>query len=188
MIDVALLYIRDVLDQYLVNRLGVAERSVILHGLSSADSGQLDTARNKVAITLIGLEHESNKQFYGGMRSEGHQVAGVNPSIYFNLGILISVNFDSYAEALKQLTCVIGFFQATPSMDRVSYPAMPDGLVALKFEIENSPPEKMHNVWTALGVSYLPSIIYKVRHVVVQSGQVTGKSAVVQGAPGVVVS
>lgn len=188
MIDVALLYIRDVIDQYLVTRLGVAGKSVILHSLSSAESVQLDTARNKVVITLIGLESEINKQFYGGVRSEVSQVAHVNPPVYFNLGILISVNFDDYAEALKQLTCVIEFFQATPSLDRVNHPAMPAGLTALKFEIENSPSEKMHNVWTALGVNYLPSIVYKVRHVVVQSEQVTGKSAFVQEVPGVVVS
>ena len=58
---------------------------------------------------------------------------------------------------------------------------MPEGISALKFEIENTPSSKTHNLWTALGAKYLPSIVYKVRHVKVDAGQIKGASAEVAG-------
>ncbi|KTB65392.1 DUF4255 domain-containing protein [Pseudomonas syringae] len=180
MIHVALMYIQQVLDQSLGVRLGLDSGCVILDGLSSTESSSGDRNRNKIVLTLVGLEHESNQQYYGGQRREGQHVHQFNPPAYFNLGVLISANFDDYAEALKQLTMVIAFFQANPSLDRINQPAMPEGLTTLTFEIENSPSDKMHNLWTALAVNYLPSILYKVRHVAVQAEQVVASSTVVK--------
>lgn len=186
MIDVALAYTRSTLDQYLARRLGLDSGKVILNSLSNSDSHLVEVNRNKVVITLINMEYETNKQFYGGQRRDGDSVSHINPSIHFNLDILISANFDDYAEALKHLTLVIAFFQENLTLDRVNHPSLPDGLIALKIEIENSSSAQTHNLWTALGVSYLPSIVYKIRHVAVQSGEIKGVSSVIQGISGAV--
>lgn len=179
MIDVALLYIQQVLNRHIVMAVGSHADVVTLSGLSNSDSVQGEN-RNKVIITLVNLEHESNKQFYGGQRRDGDEFSQVNPAVYFNLDILISANFDDYSEALKLLTLVVGFFQENLVLERASHPLMPGGLESLKIEIENSPSAKTHNLWTALGVNYLPSMIYKLRHVGVQSGQVKGSSAAIK--------
>lgn len=69
-------------------------------------------------------------------------------------------------------TCAIG------AADGVSYTwqAQSEGWAgsSLKFEIENSAYEQTQNLWTAMGVSYQPSIIYKIRHVGVHSAQIKG--------------
>ncbi len=179
MIDISLIYVRQMLDQYLVSALGAERSVVVLDQLSATGSGESEKRRNKIVITLVNLEYETNRQFQGGQRQDGGRISEVNPAIYFNLDILVSANFDDYEESLKFLTACIGFFQENLALNRATNPAMPAGINTLKFEIENSGSEKTRNIWTALGVPYLPSMIYKIRHIAVQSGQVKGSSAMI---------
>lgn len=186
MIDVSLAFVRRVLDQYLVTSFGQESGIVILNNLISSDGQIPEKNKNKIVITLVNLEYETNKQFYGGKKREGEQYSLVNPAVYFNLDILISASFDEYSESLKVLTAIIGFFQENQSFNRANSPMLPDGISMLKFEIENSSSTKMQNLWTSLGAKYLPSIVYKIRHVAVQGGQIKGSAAVIQNAAGAV--
>jgi hypothetical protein len=184
MIDVALVFVRQVLDQYLVASFGQENGIVVLNNLINSDGQIPEKNKNKIVITLVNLEYETNKQFYGGQRRDEDQFSQVNPVLYFNLDILISASFDEYSESLKLLTAIIGFFQENLAFSRANNPTLPEGISLLKFEIENSSSVKMQNLWTALGAKYLPSIIYKIRHVAVQGGQIKGSSAVIQDVSG----
>lgn len=184
MIDVSLAFVRQVLDQYLVASFGQENGIVILNNLINPDGQIPEKNRNKIVITLVNLEYETNKQFYGGQKNEGAQYSLVNPAVYFNLDILISASFDEYGESLKVLTAIIGFFQENPSFSRASNPMLPTGISMLKFEIENSSSAKMQNLWTSLGAKYMPSIVYKIRHVAVHGGQIKGSAAAIQGVSG----
>lgn len=184
MIDVSLAFVRQVLDQYLVASFGQEGGMVILNSLINSDGHVPEKNKNKIVITLVNLEYETNKQFYGGERREGDQYSQVNPAVFFNLDILISASFDEYGESLKVLTAVIGFFQENLSFSRANSPMLPAGISMLKFEIENSSSAKMQNLWTSLGAKYLPSIVYKIRHVAVQGGQIKGSSTVIQDVSG----
>lgn len=181
MIDVCLEYVRKILDQSLMAAFGLEASVVVLNNVVDVNGGSPQKNQNKLVVTLVNLEYETNKQYYGGQqRSDGVQISRVNPAVCFNLDILISANFDEYGEALKFLTAAIGFFQEHLSFTRTNNPLLPEGVSMLQFEIENSPSHKAHNLWTALGAKYLPSIIYKIRHVSVESDQIKGSSAVVQ--------
>jgi len=184
MIDAALIYIEQTLDRYLINHLGLDHSTVILNNLVDGLGNPPSKNQNKIVITLINLEHETSKQFYGGQRRDNGNVDNVNPDVYFNLDILIAANFDAYDEALKFLTATIYFFQANNSFNRKNSPKLPEGIVALNFEIENSPYAKTHNLWSALGAKYQPSIIYKIRHVCVQAEQIKGTVSEIQGVDG----
>jgi len=180
MIDVSLEYVRRQLDQYLGNRYGMEANFVVLNNIVLPDGSVPQKNNNKVVITLVTLEYETSKQFYGEQTASPNTVTQVNPSLWFNLDILISANFDEYSEALKFLTATIGFFQSNAVMTRANSPGLPRGLPALKFEIENSSSNKMENIWTALGAKYLPSIIYKIRQVCVQADQIKAEIPLVQ--------
>lgn len=180
MIDVSLEYIRKELDQSLMTNFGLESSVVVLNNLSDMNGNSPQKNQNKLVVTLVNLEYEINKQFYGGQRHNVSQVSRINPSVCFNLDILVSANFDEYSEALKFLTATIGFFQENISFTRANHPALPKGISNLNFEIENSPSGKTHNLWTSLGAKYLPSITYKIRHVSVLSEQVKGAFAVIQ--------
>lgn len=180
MIDVSLAFVRQVLDQYMVTSFAQEPGTVVLNNLTSPDGGMPPKNQNKLVLTLVNLEYETNRQYYGGLRPGQEVLARVNPALLFNLDVLVSANFDDYGEALKLLTATIAFFQEHLALTRDSYPLMPVGLNMLKFEIENSPSTKTHNLWTALGAKYLPSIIYKIRHVAIQSDQIKSLSSPVQ--------
>lgn len=185
MIDVSLRFVRQVLDQYLVNSLEQAPGTVVLNSIVDASGATPAANQNKMVITLVNLEYETNKQYYGGQRPDAGQFSRLNPSVLFNIDILLSASFDSYTEALKLLTASIGFFQENYNFTRDNSPTLPAGVQALKFEIENSPSLKTHNLWTAMGAKYLPSIIYKIRHVAVDASQIKGVGSAIQQIDGV---
>lgn len=157
--------------------LGAETGTVVLNNLVDANGNTPQKNQNKLVVTLINLENETNRQFYGGDRRDVGQISRINPEVLFNLDILFSSCFDEYTESLKFLTATIGFFQENSSFTRANNPALPEGISTLKFEIENTPSGKTHNLWTALGAKYLPSIVYKMRHISVASGQIKGASS-----------
>ena len=186
MINISLEYVRKVLDQYLKTKLGLEDSIVVLNNLTDANGGTPQKNQNKLVLTLVNLEYETNKQFYGGDRWESGQVSKYNPPVLFNLDVLISSNFDDYGESLKFLTATIGFFQENMSFSRASNPSLPNGISALQFEIENTPSNKTHNLWTALGAKYIPSITYKIRHVRIESENIkTSSTPVINRSVGV---
>lgn len=174
MIDSALIFINRTLNEYLKNTFHIDEDMSVLNSLVDQDGSVPQKNRNKIVLTLINLEHETTKQFYGGVSSSQSRSSQFQPSVHFNLDLLISANFDSYDEALKFLTAIITFLQASNAFTRQNMPDLPEKISALKFEIENSPYTTTHNLWSALGAKYQPSIIYKIRHVTVQADQIQG--------------
>lgn len=186
MIDSALEFVAKVLNQSLVTRFGLEGNIVVLNNLVDVNGASPRKNQNQLVMTLINLEYETNKQFYGGQRwqdgssGQSGQFNQLNPAVFFNLDVLFAANFDNYNEALKFLTAAIGFFQENTLLNRTNTPALPVGLSVLKFEIENTPSMKTHNLWTALGAKYLPSIVYKIRHVSVDAAQIKGAMAAVQ--------
>lgn len=179
MIDVSLEYMRRALDQYLMVNMGLENSVVVLNNLVDANGSSPQNNQNKIVATLVNLEYETNKQYYGGSRQDVNQISRINPPVLFNMDVLFSANFDEYREALKFLTATIAYFQGTPSLTRAGNPTLPSGIEALKFEIENTHSTQAHNLWTSLGAKYLPSIVYKIRHVSVDSAQIKGASSAV---------
>lgn len=172
MIDVAMEFLSVQLNNYLGRRYGESASFVVLDNLVEPDGSSPVKNKNKLVLTLINLEQETAKQFYGATRRNAGRHESLNPPLHFNLDILLSANFDSYSEALRLLTDSIRFFQANILFNRVNCPLLPIGIHSLQIEVENSPYTKTHNLWSALGAKYIPSIIYKVRHVTVDADQV----------------
>lgn len=182
MIDLALNFVKQVLNQQLRNQFGLDADAVIMNHLVETNGNAPLANQNKMVLTLINLESETNKQFYGGNRSaQGGIVQQLQPAARFNLDILLTASFDVYNEALKFLSATISFFQTTPTLTKQAFPAMPESLVQLQFEVENSPYLQTHNLWSALGAKYQPSVIFKIRHVSIQANETSGEVAAIQG-------
>lgn len=183
MIDSALIFIKNIFNQHLINSFQLDNDAVILNNLTDPDGNVAKENQNKIVLTLINLQHETAKQYYGGQKRVSDAFNGyVQPDVHFNLDLLITAHFDNYDEALKFLTAIISYIHANCSLNRKNHPTLPEGITALNFEIENSPYEKTHNLWSALGIKYQPSIIYKIRHVTVSSDQIQSISSTVQEA------
>lgn len=173
MINKALQFTGEILNQFLKNKFRLDENKVLLNNLVDTTGGVPATNQNKVIISLINIEKETAKPFYNRtIRTDEGSFADVQPSERYNLDILISCHFDNYSETLKFLTAAITFFQAHPFLDVHSAPSIPGGLVKLEYEIEKINYQQMQGLWTAMGARYQPSVIYKMRLVTIQSKDV----------------
>ena len=175
MINTALQFTQDVLNQFLRNRYGLDENKVLLNVLIEGNGSVPEKNQNKVVMSLINVEKETLKPFYGGnQKLAGGGYADTNPSERFSLDILMSSNFDDYNEALKFLEAVILFFQVNVVLDANSYSDFPPGLVKLLYSIERLTYHQMQSLWTSMGAKYQPSVVYKLRLITIQGGEATG--------------
>jgi len=175
MINKALQFTGDVLNQFLKNRFSLDENKVLLNNLVEANGSAPAENQNKVVISLINIEKETAQPFYvRNKKMEGGDFAVTNPGERYNLDILISSNFDDYSETLKFLNAVISFFQAHSTLDNHSFPSAPTGLIKLEFEIEKISYHQMQSLWTAMAAKYHPSVIYKMRLVTIQADEAKG--------------
>lgn len=180
MINNALQFTSNSLDQFLKNSFALDENKVILNNLIDSDGSIPTINQNKVVLSLINIERETVKAF----NVRNHQLsngsyANINPVERFNLDILVSANFDDYSETLKFLNAVILFFQINTSLSVHTSAAIPKGLNKLEFEMEKLTYQQMQSLWTAMGAKYQPSIIYKMRLLTIQAFEENGFSATV---------
>jgi hypothetical protein len=175
MINKALQFTNDVLDQFLKNRFGLDDSKSLLNTLIEASGSLPQSNQNKVVISLINIEKETTKPYYVRHQKTGNgNFSEISPAERYNLDILISSNFDDYNETLKFLNAVILFFQVNPVLDATSFSTIPPGLAKLDFEIEKITYHQMQSLWTAMGAKYQPSVIYKMRLVTIQGDETTG--------------
>jgi len=175
MIGNALQFTASVLDQFIKNKFGLDESKVMLNCLIETNGSIPQRNQNKVVLSLINVEKETNQPFYAPMQPAGSKVfADMNPYQRFNLDVLISLNFDNYDETLKFLDVVLLFFQAHPGLNATSFPLMPSGLGKLEFDVEKITYREMQNLWTAMGAKYQPSVIYKMRLITIQANEAAG--------------
>ena len=94
---------------------------------------------------------------------------GKNPPMMFNLYIMLAAVYDSkrYAESLAVLTETLQFIQSMPmfTFDGKSY----------SVEIETTSTKDLHSIWTTMGGQYYPSVICRVRGLVVDSNTVISR-------------
>jgi len=175
MINKALQFTSDVLDQFLRNRFGLDESKVILNNLIESNGAVPEVNQNKIVISLINVEKETLKPFYQrNQRLTGGSYSELSPAERFNLDLLISSNFENYNETLRFLNSVLVFFQVNHTLDASVSSSIPAGLNKLEFEIERITYHQMQSLWTAMGAKYQPSVIYKMRLITIQGDQPDG--------------
>ena len=170
MLNQALVFVNKTLDRYLINYFGLDQSITLLNNLIEQSGSVAKENQNKLVVSLVNLEYESAKQFYGGIQqSSASRIEKVNPPIRFNVDLMFSANFDDYEEALKFLTATLTFFQANNCLNHENFPEIPQGLEALRFDVESLSYRETHELWSAMGARYRPSILYKMRHITVQA-------------------
>ena len=172
MIDKSLFFLKNTINQHLINQYGLDEDILVLNHLVDSDGSVPHKNQNKIVLTLINLEHESNTQFNSSERTLlSSSIVNIEPEVRFNIDLLFTANFDDYQESLKFLSSTIAFFQAHSSMDQTEYPNIPVGLESLRFNIVNSSYSETHNLWSAMGAKYQPSIIYRAKSIAIKKEQ-----------------
>ncbi|UTW62270.1 DUF4255 domain-containing protein [bacterium SCSIO 12741] len=187
MIYDALNILRNELNQHIRLRLSTPSDRVMLSGVSSPE-GQLPVEFNdKILLSLVNLEHETNRRVNANFVSGGAAMSGRQfPSIQLNLYVMCSAYFnpDNYDESLKFISEAISFFQGKPVFTSENTPDMPESINKITLEVVNLNMQDMSHFWGVVGARYLPSVIYKVRMLNFQDGKIVESLPNVQGTQG----
>jgi hypothetical protein len=172
MIDTAIIHIADQLNHYLKRVFDLNEDVVAISNILEQDGTIAPNIENKLVLFLINVEKDTTpfRSPKGKTPGLDHAVTSY-PPIYLNLYLMVAGHFNgnNYPEALKFLSNTVSFFQRNPVLDHSSTPGMDRRIEKLVLEIENLNIKDLSTLWSAITGKYLPSIIYKVRMVTIDS-------------------
>ena len=150
--------------------LGPSDVAVVLFNISHIGDGAQGGGSGPAAnafLSLVNIEEDRIvKQQENFVRNE-NGVKYKSPKIYLNLYILFSVNDSTYNEALKKLSFIIQFFQFKNVFDPVNNPGLDERIEKLIVDMCSLSFEQLNHLWGTQGGKYMPSVLYKVRQVMI---------------------
>lgn len=179
MLDQTLKFLTDEVNQFLVLQPGliVGDMSLVMAAASrifDTDPGNVETPlTNKAIVSLVNLEEDRLGRQQEAVTKTLNGVVYANPPVKLNLYVLFVMNQKSHEQALRWLSCIIRFFQHQPVFTPQSHPALNPAITQLNVEMVSLSFEQTNQLWSTLGGKYLPSVLYKIRQVVIDEGATT---------------
>ncbi len=166
---------------------------VILDNVAMLESGS-DSASDlegKVIITLLNIEEESVLKNTSAVKVVNNKSEYRNPPVNINLYFLVSAYCDSYDNSLISISKTIEFFQGKKifTSSNTIYNRSNASLNVLdyfKFVIELYTPgfEEWNYIWGTLGGRQLPSVMYKVQLIQIESSKKLAGSELIKEVSG----
>lgn len=177
MIDAALGHIAGQLNQALQRRFRIAEDLVVLSNILEQDGSMATHIADKLVMSLVNIEKET-VTMRRAQHAGAEKAAVTSPPVCLNLSVMFAANFSgaNYAEALKFISSTIAFFQARSTIDRQNTPELDPRIEKLTLEIQNLGITELNNLWGILSGKYQPSILYKVRMLTLDAGEISGET------------
>jgi hypothetical protein len=168
MIDLVFKFLRDELNTYFLTQTGTNTVEITVSQLVD-EMGKYAFDQEQIAAVLLNIEEERifKSQQLEHTYTNGQHVV-LEPELKLNLYIMFAAYFKQYEESLKFLSYILTFFQSHRSFTADRYPALDPRILKLNLELESPTYEHLNQIWTFLGAKHLPSVIYKVRLVVLQ--------------------
>lgn len=172
MIDKALTLLNGQLNAFLNARMGVSGTDRVAIG-PVPDANKDASPVNPLTLSLVRVEEERVVKTQTATRKRDGQVEDIQPDIKLNLFVLLACHGTSYADALKFLSTAVTFFQTRPVFDQANSPGLDPAIDRLLVEMYSQSFEEQNQLWGALSVRYLPSVLYRVRMLIIQEGAPT---------------
>lgn len=174
MIDLALTFLRDELASYILARTNSTNVDVKLSRLVN-EAGKYAFGEETIALSVINLEEDRTfKSQLPEYKYQDGQHLKLEPELKFNLHLMVAANFNIYTQAWKAISLVLTFFQAHSTFQSTEYPALPPSIEKLTLELETLSYEQLNQVWAYIGGKHLPSVIYRVKMIIVQDDALSG--------------
>lgn len=175
MIDTSITVIADRLNQYLKNTFDLAEDVVVVSNILEQDGSLAAHIDNKVVVFLVNIEKDSSVGYQSNARTAGaiRSPSGY-PPLRLNLYLMIAASFGgkNYPESLKFISQAISFFQRSPVFDHQTAPELDKRVTKLVLDIENISFRDLSSLWGVLSGKYLPSVLYKMRMLTFDAGDI----------------
>lgn len=171
MLDIALQFLRDELNSYILARSGAAAVEVKLTRVADAAGGYA-FSEETIGISLINIEEERTVREQRPTHAiiDGQHVM-LEPEIKLNLHVLFAANFKQYDQALKFIAHVITFFQVHPVFAGSRDAALDPRIEKMMVDLQSLNYEQFNQIWASIGAKQLPCVVYKVRMVVLQDAE-----------------
>lgn len=168
MLDIALQFLKDELNSYIIARTGSTSIEVKLTKVVD-EAGKYAFLEQEVGVSLINIEEERTvKEHLPRYSTVNDQRIVQEPELRLNLHVLFAANFTQYDQALKCLSYIMTYFQSHPVFTPARYPALDSRIDKLIVELQSLNYEQLNQIWGSIGAKQLPGIIYKVRMVILQ--------------------
>ena len=173
MLDIALKFLSDELNTYFVTRTGSATGSnaVTVNPSKVVDeAGKYAFAQDSLAATLINLEEERTVKSHlpEHVYVNGQHVVKA-PELKLNLYVMFAANFRQYDQALKYLAFLLTYFQVHSTFVPAEFAGLDSRIERLTLELQSPTLEQLNQIWAFLGGKHLPSVIYKLRMVILEA-------------------
>jgi len=173
MLDVAITFLKDELNSYLLARTGSDTVKAALSKVVD-EAGKYAFDNDSIGCSIINIEEERLlKSHLPDYRTVNGQHVVLEPELRLNLHVLFAANFTHYDQALKYISYVLTFFQAHPLFGVDQYPALAPDIGKLTVELMSLNYEQLNQVWAFIGGKQLPSVVYRVRMVTLQDAAQT---------------
>jgi hypothetical protein len=173
-IDATLSFLADEVNAHLLKRTGTDLGAVSVGALCD-DRGLWTQAVDTTRLTLFQIDEErtTREQLPERTLVGGREVV-LPPRLKLNLVLLFAGRFQQYDQALRTLSLILTLFQARPLFTQANSPALPDGVERIAMDLLSYGPEQMNQMWACLGAKHLPSVVYRLRMVVLQDVEPIG--------------
>ncbi|VFQ45369.1 DUF4255 domain-containing protein [Desulfoluna butyratoxydans] len=172
MLHHAMQHITASLNRYLRGRFDLPQDVAVMSGILDQDGAVETQIHNKLVVSLVNLEKE---QVPAAFIRESSRETGLTsigfPPIHLNAYLLVSAYFpgSNYAEALKFISYAALFFQGNPVFTRENSPDLEGDIEKIVMDIENLNLRDLSSLWSVVSGRYLPSIVYKMRIITLDS-------------------
>lgn len=185
MIHQAVEHITRYLNLYLKSLFDLPEDVAVVAGLVEQDGSVEAHVANKLVVSVVNIEKEALPSTFSRSTSSDHAITTIGfPPVHLNVHLLISANYPgkNYTEALKFISYAALFFQGNPIFTHENTPDMSDDLSKITMEIENLNMRDLSSLWSVISGKYLPSILYKMRMITLDSREIKAQVRTMTGA------
>ena len=168
MLTSTLTLLRDEIKEFLTPIFTKSSFEVKVRKLVGSDG---KTAPNKeqheVALTLMNIQEERN--MHRSRTSDPGQPYCLNLMLLFSIHERAgdTLSEEAHLEAMMLLDGVLQFFQQNSHFTTHSHPNLPEGIQHLQFMLASEDLRENSYIWTMTGAKHTPSVLYRVRSVMV---------------------
>lgn len=177
MLDQALLFIKEELNNHLRAQWDADDaRQGPVVFLSGEQMEPVSFPLGQVTLLMINLEAETAARppdlYRRSVEANGQKSPQtIFPGLALNLYLLFIARYQTYEESLRALSQIVRFFQRERFFSAADerYAAALDGqFEKLSMELITLPFTQQNEIWNALRVPYHPSLLYKLKMVVIE--------------------
>ncbi|MEO8416252.1 MAG: DUF4255 domain-containing protein [Ginsengibacter sp.] len=191
MIDQVLKFIAKQMDGYLQVQQGKSTLIlpgsppyVILGNVSQIGTADSNNLNNHVIVSLINVEEDRISRpvnnYVKVNQQTGPRVVYKNPPVFLNLLVLFTAYYTDYSSSLQLLSSVVRFFQYKNVFNSVNAPDLPQKVDEIIFDLTTLSYQDLNNLWGVMGSKYLPSVVYKLRLIIISEDFAEGSAALLK--------